>query len=103
MADEIGRSPVGAQQAPDFLTVSQTALVLQLGRSTTYGLVGRFVETSGAEGIPAVLVGGQYRVPRARLEGQRPVVWWESVCDSWWRQVMARMPSPGAVSLSRVG
>ena len=67
MADEIGRSPAGTQ-APDFLTVSQTALVLQLGRSTTYGLVGRFVETSGVEGIPAVLVGGQYRVPRARLE-----------------------------------
>lgn len=67
MADETGRRPVGAQ-APDFLTVSQTAVVLQLGRSTTYGLVGQFVETGGAEGIPAVLVGGQYRVPRARLE-----------------------------------
>lgn len=77
MADEIGCSPAGARQAPDFLTVSQTALVLQLGRSTTYGLVGRFVETGGVEGIPAVLVGGQYRVPRARLEEMTggPLTW----------------------------
>jgi hypothetical protein len=77
MADETGRSPIGARQAPDFLTVSQTALVLQLGRSTTYGLVGRFVETGGVEGIPAVLVGGQYRVPRARIEEMTggPLTW----------------------------
>jgi hypothetical protein len=25
----------------------------------------------------------------------------ESLCDSWWRQVMAMMPLSGAVSLSR--
>ena len=77
MADETGRSPVSARQAPDFLTVSQTALVLQLGRSTTYMLVGRFVETGGVEGIPAVLVGGQYRVLRARLEEMTggPLTW----------------------------
>ena len=34
---------------------------------------------------------------------QRPVEWWESVCDSWWSQVMARMPSSGTRSVSRVG
>jgi len=41
---------------------------MQLGRTTTYALVSRFVETDRAEGMPAVVVGGQYRVPRTRLE-----------------------------------
>ena len=55
----------------------QTAAVLQLGRSTTYELVRRYVETGGAEGIPALVFGGQYRVPRARLEelAGRPISW----------------------------
>ncbi|MFN8022079.1 MAG: hypothetical protein U0Q03_11180 [Acidimicrobiales bacterium] len=44
------------------------AQVLQLGRTTAYALVSRFVETDGAEGMPAVRVCGQYRVPRVRLE-----------------------------------
>ena len=77
MVDEPGNRSDGGQHAPDFLTVKQTADVLQLGRSTTYELVRRYVETDGAEGIPAIVFGGQYRVPRARLEelaGQR-IAW----------------------------
>lgn len=68
MADEAGRPLTGDRQAPDFLTVDQTADVLQIGRSTTYELVGQFVRSAGNEGIPAIVVGGQYRIPRARLE-----------------------------------
>lgn len=68
MADEPGHASDHGRQAPDFLTVDQTADVLQLGRSTTYELVGRFVRSAGTDGIPAILVGGQYRIPRARLE-----------------------------------
>jgi len=68
MADEPGHRTRGGQQAPDLLTVSQAAPVMQLGRTTTYALVSRFVETDRAEGMPAVVVGGQYRVPRTRLE-----------------------------------
>jgi len=68
MADEPGYPSDSGRQAPDFLTVDQTADVLQIGRSTTYELVGRFVRSAGTDGIPAILVGGQYRIPRARLE-----------------------------------
>lgn len=77
MADEPGYPSDGGRQAPDFLTVDQTADVLQLGRSTTYELVGRFVRSAGADGIPAILVGGQYRIPRARLEeyAGRSITW----------------------------
>ena len=77
MADEPGFPSDGGRQAPDFLTVDQTADVLQLGRSTTYELVGRFVKSAGADGIPAILVGGQYRIPRARLEeyAGRSITW----------------------------
>lgn len=72
-----GRSVGGERQAPDFLTVSQAAAVLQLGRSTTYELVRRYLATDGAAGIPAVRVGGQLRIPRARLEESsgRQITW----------------------------
>lgn len=58
MADEAGRPLTDDRRAPDFLTVDQTADVLQLGRSTTYELVGQFVRSAGNEGIPAIVVGG---------------------------------------------
>lgn len=77
MADEPGHRFDGGQAAPDFLTVAQTADVLQIGRSTTYELVGLFVEGDEVRGIPAFLVGGQYRIPRARLEeySGKPLTW----------------------------
>jgi excisionase family DNA binding protein len=77
MADEPGYRSDGDRQAPDFLTVDQTADALQIGRSTTCELVGRFVRSAGTEGIPAIVVGGQYRIPRARLEeyAGRPITW----------------------------
>jgi hypothetical protein len=68
MVNEHGDGTSAGQKAPDLLTVSQAAIVMQLGRTTAYALVSRFVETDGAEGIPAVVIGGQYRVPRTRLE-----------------------------------
>lgn len=77
MGEEVEGRWAGVGRAPDLLTVSQTALLMQLGRSTTYALVRRFVETGGVEGIPALLVGGQYRIPRARLEAMTggPITW----------------------------
>lgn len=65
------------RQAPDFLTVAQTAKVLQIGRSTAYDLVSRYRATHGAEGIPSVRVGGQLRIPRVRLEevSGQPISW----------------------------
>ncbi len=77
MGEEFEGRWASVGRAPDLLTVSQTALLMQLGRSTTYALVRRFVETGGAEGIPALVVGGQYRIPRARLEAMTggPITW----------------------------
>ena len=77
MGEEVEGRWASVGRAPDLLTVSQTALLMQLGRSTTYALVRRFVETGGVEGIPALLVGGQYRIPRARLEAMTggPITW----------------------------
>jgi excisionase family DNA binding protein len=59
--------PVGAGR-PDFLTVEQAAAILGIGRTTAYAQANRYLATGGAEGIPAIRVGGQLRVPRARLE-----------------------------------
>ena len=53
---------------PDFYTVDEAARVLRIGRTTAYRLVRLFVSSGGVEGIPAVLLGGQYRVPRVHLE-----------------------------------
>lgn len=77
MGEEVEGRWASVGRAPDLLTVSQTALLMQLGRSTTYALVRRFVETGGVEGIPALVVGGQYRIPRARLEAMTggPITW----------------------------
>jgi excisionase family DNA binding protein len=68
MANDHGDGTSAGQKAPDLLTVSQAAIVMQVGRTTAYALVSQFVESNGAEGIPAVVIGGQYRVPRTRLE-----------------------------------
>jgi len=94
MVDEPGNRSAGGQHAPDFLTVKQTADVLQLGRSTTYELVRRYVETDGAEGIPAIVLGGQYRVPRARLEelAGRPIAWPPASRE---RKPRGQQPTPG--------
>ena len=47
MADTMPHPGVG-RPAPDLLTVAQAAQVLQLGRTTAYLLVNRFVATNGA-------------------------------------------------------
>lgn len=53
---------------PDFMTVEQAASVLCIGRNSAYRQARKFLATSGAEGIPAIRVGNQLRVPRAHLE-----------------------------------
>ena len=64
-------------EIPDLLTVTEAARVLRISRTTAYRLVRLYFATGGREGIPAVRVGGQLRVPRAELEKLigRPVRW----------------------------
>lgn len=55
-------------EIPDLLTVTEAARVLRISRTTAYRLVRLYFATGGREGIPAVWVGGQLRVPRVELE-----------------------------------
>ena len=52
---------------PPFLTVTQAAEVLQLGRSKTYALTVEWERTGGKSGLPFLRFGCQKRVPRAAL------------------------------------
>lgn len=63
--------------SPDLFTVTEAAVVLRIGRTTAYELVRRDVESGGGEGLDAVRIGGQFRVPRASLERiiGGPVTW----------------------------
>jgi hypothetical protein len=53
---------------PDFLTVTEAARVLRIGRTAAYEQAVRFEVTGGAEGLPVIRIGKQLRVPTARLE-----------------------------------
>lgn len=55
-------------EVPDLLMVDEVARVLRIGRTTAYQEVNRFVATGGRAGIPVIVVGGQKRIPRVRLE-----------------------------------
>ena len=53
---------------PEFLTVIEAGRVLRVGRTVAYAETKRYRDTNGAEGIPCVEIGGQVRVPTAKLE-----------------------------------
>ena len=55
------------EHLPDFLTITQAAAVLQLGRSTTYALTVEWEHTAGRSGLPFVWFGRQKRIPKAAL------------------------------------
>ena len=64
-------------EAPDFLTVSEAAQLLRLGRSAAYDQARLFEATGGTEGIPVVRLGRQFRIPRCKLEAVLggPITW----------------------------
>lgn len=68
---------VTAGGPPDLLTVEEAAVVLRIGRTVAYRLARRYLDTDGADGIPAIQVGRQHRVPRRLLEELTggPITW----------------------------
>ena len=59
---------VTVAEVPDFFTVEEAARILRISRSTAYRLVRLYLETGGREGLPVVVIGDLYRVPRLALE-----------------------------------
>ena len=55
-------------ELPDFLTVREVAKIFRISPTTAYKEVQRFLDTAGREGIPVLLIGGQKRIPRQKLE-----------------------------------
>src|SRR5919106_1883037 len=53
---------------PDFLTVTEAARLLRIGRTSAYQLAQQWCDTEGREGLPVVRVGRLLRVPRHELE-----------------------------------
>ena len=75
MGAEASMTPVSV---PDLLKVMAAAGVWRVGRTTAYDLVGKYLDTDGADGMPCLRVGGQLRVPRVLFEewlGFRITVW----------------------------
>jgi excisionase family DNA binding protein len=55
-------------EGPDFFTVEEAGRILRIGRTTAYRLARMHLESGDHGGIPVIVVGGQFRVPRAALE-----------------------------------
>ena len=53
---------------PDTLTIEEAARVVRIGKTTAYKLANLYVDSGGAEGLPAKRIGGQLRVLRVPLE-----------------------------------
>ena len=55
------------EDAPDFLTVEETAEILRIGRNQAYELARLWRATGGERGVPVVKFGHRLRVPKAAL------------------------------------
>lgn len=53
---------------PDVLTVEEVARILRIGRNSAYALARQWLATDGKEGLPAVRLGRNVRIPRPALE-----------------------------------
>jgi hypothetical protein len=60
-------SGLGLGDAPDFLTMEETAQILRVGRNQVYELARMWRATSGQRGVPVVEFGRLLRVPKAAL------------------------------------
>jgi Helix-turn-helix domain len=55
-------------EAPDFLTMEETAEILRIGRNQVYELARVWRATGGERGVPVVEFGRRLRVPKAALQ-----------------------------------
>ena len=62
-----GNSGLGLGDAPDFLTMEETAQILRVGRNQVYELARMWRATGGERGVPVVEFGRLLRVPKAAL------------------------------------
>ena len=53
---------------PEVLTVEEAAAVLRIGRGLAYEQAQLFRQTQGREGLPVLVIGRCFRVPRSALE-----------------------------------
>jgi hypothetical protein len=58
---------MGLVDAPDFLTLEETAAILRIGRNQAYELARVWRTTGGQRGVPVVEFGRLLRVPKAAL------------------------------------
>ena len=90
-----------AEQAPDFLTVEETAKVLRIRRTAAYQLVNHDLATGGSDGLRARRFGKLIRIPRGALEELTggPIGWPLERCPAEVTGVPARPDStPPAVA-----
>jgi hypothetical protein len=55
-------------EAPDFLTMEETAQILRIGRNQVYERARVWRATGGERGVPVVEFGRRLRVPKAALQ-----------------------------------
>jgi excisionase family DNA binding protein len=66
------------EQYGPFMRVEEAARLLKISRTSAYALAGRWIDSDGAEGLPAVRIGRSVRIPTqvleqlTRAENQRP-------------------------------
>ena len=56
------------EQHGPFLRVEEAAQVLRISRTSAYALANRWLDTGGAEGLPALRFGRPIRIPTAAIE-----------------------------------
>ena len=51
-----------------FLRVEEAARLLRISRTSAYALADRWLDTDGADGLPAVRIGRSIRIPTVALD-----------------------------------
>jgi hypothetical protein len=88
---------VAHDEHPRFLTVTEAAAILRIGRTAAYAQARRWKETGGIEGLPVVSAGGQLRVPWTLFAKQYMLASEPSDAPGSVREQKPRSPEPHPV------